>query len=187
MQRVRGKSDPAAAGGRAQRRESGGGAHDHRLRRNAGDAGADHRQGGEGGLRGQAPSGKAGSGSGPDRRGPGGTGTAAKKAGTDRFGYLFLCLAVCVHGADAALRPARPAAAGSVFHAHPPYEFRRFTAHAGDPGALLRAEFLYQRLSGTVPRESQHGFAGGHRLCLLFCIQCGDDVFDHRRCSRSCA
>ena len=35
-------------------------------------------------------------------------GTAAKRAGTDRFGYLLLCLAVCVHGADAALRPAQP-------------------------------------------------------------------------------
>ena len=79
-----------------------------------------------------------------------------------------------------ALRPARPAAAGSVFHAHPPYEFRRFTAHAGDPGAVLRTEFLYQRLSGTVPRESQHGFAGGHRLCLFLRVQRGDDVFDHR-------
>ena len=180
MQRVRGKSDPAAAGGRAQRCESGGGAHDHRLRRNAGDAGADHRQGGKGGLRGQAPSGKAGSGSGPDRRGPGGGGAAAKKAGIDRFCHLFLCPTVCVHGADAALRPARPAAAGSVFHAHPPYEFRRFTAHAGDPGAVLRTEFLYQRLSGTVPRESQHGFAGGHRLCLFLRVQRGDDVFDHR-------
>ena len=58
---------------------------------------------------------------------------------------------------------------------------------AGDPGAVLRTELLHQRLSGAVPRESQHGFTGGHRLCLLFCIQCGDDVFDHRRCSRSCA
>ena len=91
-----------------------------------------------------------------------------------------VCFAVCVHGADAALRPACPAAAGSVFHAHPPYEFRRFAVDAGDPGAVLRTELLHQRLSGTVPRESQHGFAGGHRLCLLFCIQCGDDVFDHR-------
>ena len=170
MQRVCGKSDPASAGGGTQRRQSGGGAYDHRLQRNTGDAGADHRQGGKGGLRGQAPSGKAGSGPGPDRRGPGGGGAAAKKAGTDRFCHLFLCPPVCVYGTDAALRTARPAAAGSVFHAHPPYELRRFTAHAGDPCAVLRTELLHQRLSSAVPWESQHGFAGGHRLRLLFCV-----------------
>ncbi len=69
-----------------------------------------------------------------------------------------------------------PAAAGSVFHAHPPHELRGFAADAGDPGAVLRTEFLYQRLQGTVPRQSQHGLAGGHRLRLLVCIQRGDDV-----------
>ena len=75
--------------------------------------------------------------------------------------------------------PALPLPDLFSMHTHP-MNFAVLQLHAGDPGAVLRTELLHQRLSGTVPRESQHGFAGGHRLCLLFCIQCGDDVFDHR-------
>ena len=82
--------------------------------------------------------------------------------------------------------PALPLPDLFSMHTHP-MNFAVLQLDAGDPGAVLRTEFLHQRLSGTVPRESQHGFAGGHRLRLLFCIQCGDDVFDHRRCSRPCA
>ena len=84
--------------------------------------------------------------------------------------------AVCVHGADAALRTARlPLPDLFSMHTHP-VNFAILQLLLAIPVLYCGRTFLHRRLQGTVSRQSQHGLSGGHRLRLLLCLQRGDDL-----------
>ena len=100
---------------------------DHLLRRKSGGPRADHGKGGESRLRLYPPRGEKGK-NGGGRAERGRSRPETEKGGTDRGGGFFRGAAVCIHGADAALRPARPAPAGHLLHAHPSGKLRRLAA-----------------------------------------------------------
>ena len=107
--------------------------------------------------------------------------TSGKKAKSDRRRGGDAASFICVHGADAALRPAASAGAGHHGYAHPSGELRHHPAAAGDPGHVVRPQLPHQRLQGPDPPQPQYGLPGGHRQLLLLFVQSGDDLPALRR------
>ena len=81
--------------------------------------------------------------------------------------------------------PALPLPDLFSMHTHP-MNFAVLQLLLAIPVLYCGRNFFINGFQGPVPRKSQHGFAGGHRLRLLFYIQRGDDLPHHRRCPRPC-